>query len=79
MEHNPNRKNQILLACLMKKCTSNDLKIVCDVMIGISGNFRMAALGHDMKRELETGKYYVRVYACVRVCACVCVCVCVCV
>ena len=56
MEHNPNRKNQILHACLMKKCTNDALKIVCDVMIGISGDFRMAALGNDMKRELETGK-----------------------
>ena len=56
MEHNLNKKNQILLACLMKKCTSDDLKIVCDVMIGISSNSKMAALGEDMKKELETGK-----------------------
>ena len=56
MEHNPNKRNQILHACLIKKCTDDALKTVCDVMIGIPGNPRMETLGYDMKRRLEMGK-----------------------
>ena len=39
------------------------LRIVCDVMIGVASNPKMAALGADMQKRLETGKYYV--------CACI--------
>ena len=53
MEHNPNKRNEILHACLMKKCTNNALKTVCDVMIGVPGNLRMTALGNDMRRRLD--------------------------
>ena len=55
IELNPDRKNQMLHACLMKKCTDDALKIVCDVIIGVAGNPRMTALGKDMKNRL-TGK-----------------------
>ena len=53
--HNPKVKNGILHECLKKKCTNDALRTVCDVMIGVAGNPRMAALGNDMKRRLETG------------------------
>ena len=56
MEHNPNKRNQILHACLIKKCTNDTLKTVCGVMIAVPGNPRMAALGYDMRRRLEMGK-----------------------
>ena len=64
MEHNPNTRNQILYACLMKKCTNDALKTVCDVMIGVPGNPKMAALGYVMKNRLEMGKWS----ACISVC-----------
>ena len=57
MELNPDRKNQILHACLMKKCTNDALKIVCDVIIGVAGNPRMKDLGKDVMKRLETGKW----------------------
>ena len=57
--HNPNEKNEILHLRLMKKCTNDALKIVCDVMIGVAGNPKMAALGADMQKRLEAGKYCV--------------------
>ena len=53
--HNPVVKNGILHEHLKKKCTNDALRTVCDVMIGVAGNPRMAALGNDMKRRLETG------------------------
>ena len=59
IELNPDRKNQMLHACLMKKCTDDALKIVCDVIIGVAGNPRMTALGKDMMKRLETGKWHV--------------------
>ena len=59
IELNPDRKNQMLHACLMKKCTDDALKIVCDVIIGVAGNPRMTALGKDMMKRLETGKWRV--------------------
>ena len=62
IELNPDRKNQILHACLMKKCTDDALKIVCDVIIGVAGNPRMKALGKDMMKRLETGKWCVSVF-----------------
>ena len=57
--HNPNEKNEILHLRLMKKCTNEALKTVCDVMIGVAGNPKMAALGADMQKRLEAGKYCV--------------------
>ena len=57
--HNPNEKNEILHLRLMKKCTNDALKTVCDVMIGVAGNPKMAALGADMQKRLEAGKYCV--------------------
>ena len=53
--HNPKMQNEILHERLKKKCTNDALRTVCDVMIGVAGNPRMAALGNDMKRRLETG------------------------
>ena len=63
IELNPDRKNQILHACLMKKCTDDALKIVCDVIIGVAGNPRMKALGKDMMKRLETGKWCVCLFS----------------
>ena len=63
IELNPDRKNQILHACLMKKCTDDALKIVCDVIIGVAGNPRMKALGKDMMKRLETGKWCVSLFS----------------
>ena len=57
MEQNPDKKNQILHACLMKKCTNDALKIVCDVIIRVAGNPRMKGFGKDMMKRLETGKW----------------------
>ena len=62
MEHNPFMKNRILLTCLKKKCTDDALRTVCDVMIGVPSIPRMAALGNDMKRRLEMGKWCVCAY-----------------
>ena len=56
---NPIEQNEILHLCLKKKCTNDALKTVCDVMIGVVGNPKMAALGTDMQKRLEAGKYYV--------------------
>ena len=62
MELNPDRKNQILHEYLMKKCTNDALKIVCDVIIGVAGNPRMTALGKDMKNRLA-GKWCVCLFS----------------
>ena len=56
---NPIEQNEILHLCLKKKCTNNTLKTVCDAMIGVAGNPKMAALGTDMQKRLEAGKYCV--------------------
>ena len=56
MERNPKKKNQMLHACLMKKCTDDALKTVCDVIIGVAGNPKMKALGKDMMKRLEARK-----------------------
>ena len=53
--HNPKVKNGILHEHLKKKCTIDALRTVCDVMIGVAGNPKMAALGNDMKKRLESG------------------------
>ena len=57
MELNPDKKNQILHECLLKKCTNDALKTVCDVIIGVAGNPKMTALGKDMMNRLEAGKW----------------------
>ena len=57
MEHNLNKRNQILHECLMKECTKDALKTVCDVMIAVPGNPRTAALGNDIRRRLKMGKW----------------------
>ena len=56
-------QNEILHNCLKKRCTDDALRAVCDVIIGVSGNPRMRALGEDCKKRLVAGKW------------CVCVCV----
>ena len=56
---NPIEQNEILHLCLKKKCTNDALKTVCDAMIGVVGNPKMATLGADMKKRLEGGKYCV--------------------
>ena len=63
MEQNPDRKNQILHECLMKKCTNDALKTVCGVIIGVAGNPRMTALGKDMIKILEAGKWCVCLFS----------------
>ena len=63
IEQDPNRKNQMLHACLMKKCTDDALKTVCDVIIGVAGNPRMKDLGKDMMKRLETGKWCVCLFS----------------
>ena len=63
IEQNSNRKNQMLHACLMKKCTDDALKTVCDVIIGVAGNPRMTALGKDMMKRLEAGKWCVCLFS----------------
>ena len=55
-------QNKILHDCLKKRCTDDALRAVCDVIIGVSGNPRMRALGVDIKKRLMAGKW------------CVCVC-----
>ena len=59
IELNPDKKNQILHECLMKKCTNDALKTVCDVIIGVAGNPKMRDLGNDMMNRLEAGKWCV--------------------
>ena len=63
IEQNPNRKNQLLHACLMKKCTDDALKTVCDLIIGVAGNPRMTALGKDMMKTLEASKWCVCLFS----------------
>ena len=63
IEQDPNRKNQMLHACLMKKCTDDALKTVCDMIIGVAGNPKMTALGEDMMRRLEAGKWCVCLFS----------------
>ena len=52
--HDPKAKNEILHERL-KKCTNDALRTVCDVMIEVASNPKMAVLGNDMKQRLETG------------------------
>ena len=59
----PKQQNEILHACLVRTCTDEALMTACDIIIAVQGNPKMATLGKDMKRSLESG-----------VCACACVC-----
>ena len=68
-------QNEILHDCLKKRCTDDALRAVCDVIIGVTGNPRMRALGEDIKRRLVAGSYCVCVHAChasMHVCAVCC-------
>ena len=49
----PMQQNQILHLALLSKCTINDLKVVCDVIISVRSKPKMKALGRDMKTMLE--------------------------
>ena len=81
----PTEQNQILHFCLKEKCTTEALKIVCDVFTKVKGNPKMRALGEDMRQKLETGVcvcvcvYVECVYVCMRVSVYVCMRVCMCV
>ena len=64
-------QNEILHDCLKKRCTDDALRAVCDVIIGVTGNPRMRALGEDIKRRLVAGiycKWCACVHACVHAC-----------
>ena len=65
-------QNEILHDCLKKRCTDDALRAVCDVIIGVTGNPRMRALGEDIKRRLVAG-IYCKWCACVHACVpCMC-------
>ena len=63
-------QNEILHDCLKKRCTDNALRVVCDVIIGGSGNPRMRALGQDIKKRLVAGKGSVCFHASMHVRVC---------
>ena len=65
-------QNKILHACLKRKCDEDTLTRVCDMIITVQGNPKMAALGREMKCQLHKSKYSA-VFFCICVCACVCV------
>ena len=60
------QQNQLLHACLKKKCTAKALTDVCDIITKVKGNPKMKSFGVDMKMEWEKG------VCCHCVCACVC-------
>ena len=65
-------QNMILHDCLRKRCTYDALRDVCDIIIGITGNPRMRALGEDMKKSMVTGsgvRIGVCMYPCIHACA----------
>ena len=66
-------QNEILHNCLKKRCTDDALRAVCDVIIGVTGNPRIRALGEDIKRRLVAG-IYCKWCACVHAYAHACVC-----
>ena len=57
-------QNKILHDCLKNRCTDEALRAVCDVIIGVTGNPRMRALGEDIKKRLVAGKRCACVHAC---------------
>ena len=65
-EDSPSQQNTILHACLVRTCTDKALMRACGIIIAVQGNPKMATLGKDMQRSLESG-----VCACVHVCPCV--------
>ena len=56
---NATEQNQLLHACLKKKCTVEALMDVCDIITEVKGNPKLQSLGKDMKMELEKGLSYV--------------------
>ena len=62
------QQNQLLHACLKKKCNAKALTDVCDVITKVKGNPKMKSFGEDLKMEWEKG------VCCHCVCACVCEC-----
>ena len=72
-------QNKILHACLKRKCDKDALARVCDMIITVQDNPKMAALGREMKCQLHKCKCSGVFSACVCVSAFVhtnkCVCV----
>ena len=64
----PRQQNEILHACLAKRCTNEALMTACGIIISVQGNSKMSTLGKEMQKSLESG-----------VCACACVCLRLCV
>ena len=48
-------QNKILHACLKQKCDKDALTRVCDMIVTVQGNPKMAALGREMKCQLHKG------------------------
>ena len=49
------QQNQLLHACLKKKCNAKALTDVCDVITMVKGNPKMKSFGENMKMEWEKG------------------------
>ena len=60
-------QNKILHACLKQKCDKDALTRVCDMIVTLQGNPKMAALGREMKCQLHKGKCSGVFSACVSV------------
>ena len=56
MTFNATVQNQILHACLKRKCTRDAFHTACNIIINVPGNPAMNALGRDMQKKLQTGK-----------------------
>ena len=69
----PKQQNEILHARLMKTCTIDALRTVCEIIMKVRGNPKMKALGEAMTKSLETGKCCAFVFVCVFVCVFACV------
>ena len=54
--HWPTEENEILHDFLQRACTEEDLMVVCDILVAVTGTPKMQCLGKDMKRRLHTGK-----------------------
>ena len=66
---NPMYQSQFLHAQLVKRCTAEALRDVCDILVSVEGNPKMRSLGKDMKKMLQ-GKcrWCVHVYMSLIVC-----------
>ena len=64
-EDSPRQQNTILHASLVRTCTDEALMRACGIIIAVQGNPKMASLGKDMQRSLDSG---VCTCACVRPC-----------